>query len=69
MFHYVIVTSHRTLTDFHDFSINGKKRPYPILVYQTIILWGVNSKFTGGGNHPPPRVTKKAQEDEGNHLL
>ena len=22
-------------TDFHDFSVNGKKRPYPILWYQT----------------------------------
>ena len=28
-----------TLTDFHDFGINGKKRPYPIPWYQTIILW------------------------------
>ena len=28
-----------TLTDFHDFGINGKKRPYPIPWYQAIILW------------------------------
>ena len=28
-----------TLTDFHDFGINGKRRPYPIPWYQTIILW------------------------------
>ena len=28
-----------TLTDFHDFGINEKKRPYPIPWYQTIILW------------------------------
>ena len=27
-----------TLTDFHDFGINGKRRPYPILWYQTTIL-------------------------------
>ena len=28
-----------TLTDFHDFGISGKRRPYPIPWYQTIILW------------------------------
>ena len=28
-----------TLTDFHDFGINGKRRPYSIPWYQTIILW------------------------------
>ena len=28
-----------TLTDFHDFGINLKRRPYPIPWYQTIILW------------------------------
>ena len=28
-----------TLTDFHDFGINGKRRPFPILWYQTTILW------------------------------
>ena len=28
-----------TLTDSHDFGINGKRRPYPIPWYQTIILW------------------------------
>ena len=28
-----------TLTDFYDFGINGKRRPYPILWYQTTILW------------------------------
>ena len=28
-----------TLTAFHDFGINGKKRPYPIPWNQTIILW------------------------------
>ena len=27
-----------TLTDFHDFGISGKRRPYPSW-YQTIILW------------------------------
>ena len=36
-----------TLTDFHDFGINGKRRPYPIPWYQTIILWAVNFKFMG----------------------
>ena len=28
-----------TLTDFHDFGINRKRRPYPIPRYQTIIFW------------------------------
>ena len=28
-----------TLTDFHDFGINGKRRPYPIPWYQTNILY------------------------------
>ena len=28
-----------TLTDFHDFDINGKRKPYPIPWYQTNILW------------------------------
>ena len=28
-----------TLTDFHEFGINGKRRPYPIPWYQIIILW------------------------------
>ena len=41
MFENVIVTSY--LTDFHDFSINGKRRPYPIPWYQTIILWARQS--------------------------
>ena len=36
MLYYIIVTSYHTLTDFHDFGINGKKRPYLILWYQTI---------------------------------
>ena len=56
----------RMLTDFHDFGINGKKRPYPILWYQTTILWACKFQVHRGGNHPPGRsVTKKAQEDEG----
>ena len=49
-----------TLTDFHDFGINGKRRPYTILWHQTTILWACQ--------FPPPlgrRVTKNAQEDEG----
>ena len=38
MFENVIVTSYAA--DFHDFGINGKRRPYPpIPWYQTIILW------------------------------
>ena len=45
-----------TLTDFHDFGINGKKRPYPILWYQTIILWARQFQVHRGVvNH----VTKK----------
>ena len=28
-----------TLTDFHVFGINRKRRPYPIPWYQTIVLW------------------------------
>ena len=41
-----------TLTDFHDFGINGKKRPYPIPWYQTIILWARQFQVhKGGGNH------------------
>ena len=42
-----------TLTDFHDFGINGKRRPYPIPWYQTIILWARQFQVhKGGGNHP-----------------
>ena len=37
MFENVIVTS--SLTNFHEFGINGKRKPYPIPWYQTIILW------------------------------
>ena len=28
-----------TLIDFHEFLSNGKGRPYPIPLYQTVILW------------------------------
>ena len=53
MFENVIVTF--TLTDFHDFGINGKRRPYPIPWYQTIILWARQFQVHKGcGNHPPP---------------
>ena len=52
-----------TLTDFHDFGINGKRRPYPLPWYQTIILWAHQFEVHKGvGNHPPPfvnHVTKK----------
>ena len=40
-----------TLTDLHDFGINGKRRPYPIPRYQTIILWARQFQVhKGGGN-------------------
>ena len=43
-----------TLTDFHDFGINGKRRPYPIPWYQTNILWACQVQVhKGSGNHPP----------------
>ena len=50
-----------TLTDFHDFGINGKRRPYPIPWYQTITLWARQFQVHRGGNHPPlvNHVTKK----------
>ena len=51
-----------TLTDFHDFGINEKRRPYPIPWYQTITLWARQFQVhKGGGNHPPlvNAVTKK----------
>ena len=36
---YFITSLRRhTSTAFHDFGINGKKRPYPILWYQTTVL-------------------------------
>ena len=42
-----------TLTDFHDFGINGRRRPYPIPWYQTIILWAHQFQVhKGGGYHP-----------------
>ena len=53
MFGNVIVTSY-TLTDFHEFGINGKRRPYLIPWYQTIILWARQFQVhKGGGNQPP----------------
>ena len=50
-----IITSlwRHTLTNFHDFGINRKKRPYPILWYQTIILWVCQFQVHRGSNHPP----------------
>ena len=42
-----------TLTNFHDSGINGKRRPYPIPWYQTIILWAHQFHVhNGGDNHP-----------------
>ena len=41
-----------TLTDFHDFGINGKRRPYPIPWYQTIILWARQFQVHKGGGNP-----------------
>ena len=38
-----------TLTGFHDFGINRKRRPYPIPWYQTIILWARQFQVH---NHP-----------------
>ena len=63
-----------TLTDFHDFAINGKRRPYPIPWYQTIILWARQFQVhEGGGNHHPPlvnHVTKKGLVGRGlNNML
>ena len=44
------------MTDFHDFGINRKRRPYPILWYKTTTLLARKFHFHrgGGGNHPPP---------------
>ena len=38
-----------TLTDFHDFGINGKRWPYPIPWYQTITLWARQFQVHKGG--------------------
>ena len=37
-----------TLTDFHDFGIIGKRRPYPIPWYQTIMLWACQFQVPEG---------------------
>ena len=47
------------LTDFHRFCINGEKRPYPILWYQTIILWACQFQIHSGNPPLGRRVTKK----------
>ena len=51
-----------TLTDFHDFDINGKRRPYPIPWYQTIILRAPRPPLV---NH----VTKKGLVGRGLNLM
>ena len=43
-----------TLTDFHEFGINGNRRPYPILWYQTIILWARHFQVHEGVVTTPP---------------
>ena len=50
-----------TSTDFHDFGINGKRRPYPSLWYQRTILWACQFQVhTGAVTTPSGRsVTKK----------
>ena len=50
-----------TLTDFHDFGINGKRRPYPIPWYQTITLWARQFQVHKGVVTTPlvNHVTKK----------
>ena len=58
---FIKILGRHTLTNFHDFDINGKKRPYSILWVPKNYTLGVNFKFTGGGR----RVTKKPQEEEG----
>ena len=55
------------MTDVHDFGINRKTRPYPLLWYQTNILWACQFQVHMGW-HPPPKedvLQNKAQEDEG----
>ena len=49
-----------TSSDFHDFGINRKRRPYPIPRYQTIILWERQFKVhkVGGNPLPPPSPRK-----------
>ena len=55
-----------TLTDFHDFGINGKRRPYPILWYQTTILWACQFQYHREVVTTPlgRRVTKKKKKKE-----
>ena len=62
-----------TVTDFHDFGINGKRRPYPILWYQTITLWACQFQVRKGGvvttflqpPHPPPPLVNHVTWDQG----
>ena len=58
-----------TLTDFHDFGINGKKRPYPW--YQTIIIWARQFQVHKGVVTTPlvNHVTKKCLEGRGLILI
>ena len=46
---------HHMLTDCHDFDINEERRPYPILWYQTTILWVCQFQVHRGW-HPPPKM-------------
>ena len=55
-----------TLTDFHDFGINGKKRPYPIPWFQTIIVWARQFQVHKGVVTTPlvNHVTKKNKKNK-----
>ena len=53
------------LTDFHDCGINGKRRPLPILRYQTTILWSCQFQVNRGGSYSSGRrVTKWFEKTE-----
>ena len=51
-----------TSTDFHDFGINRKRRPYPIPWYQTIILWARQFQVHKGVAPLVNHVTKKKKK-------
>ena len=50
-----------TLADFHDFGINEKWRPYPILWYQTNMLWACQFQVHGGNHHSNPSLAPSRQ--------